>query len=779
MHCRILATSLLLAPLAQAMQNLDDHSLSAINGQAGISLESQDAGWQADAIDYQQDGRTLSLRQVSQRAQGPAGTLADSSTRLDVVGAQLQVEHSSSPQVLKIGDVRVGNAPGSFGALRLFYTLGASLKIRAAAASGVSGIGLDGSTLSLRDSALFYRDNGLDLIVRGVAFDAFLNNAYLDIVQGANGQQMQLALGNSRFVATIAGIGLDLAHLDDPSMGGAEATPQAPDTRWSDYQRSFGSLKMDLRLGGRLSLAGGGASGEGIRLIPDITISNSQFQYADSGVMRADNFSGALRSTNGITLDLEADAGGEHVKLAFQDLRLNATLGSLILGNPNNLKLGGLAVDLNFADQGSQQNWLKLRPGGDPSSAAKGMTVDASWSMLNSSLMLEDNGNRMWFSGLKTNGTGQFTLDVTKACAAPGPGCHPSVFSGSERGDYSGHFDGLRLGLKNVRGSYSFEGLRVGQANAPLQGGTELLVLTEIFPAYDFNLNGQITLRPGGFAGDGLRFDADILGTDGKAALTVDENGKGLWLTGTTYDLHFRNASLDVSNNGLELRKGEYWSKLDVSDLRWGNKINGASMGRVMLKRYESGSTITVSSGGSGALCVGASGASATACGSNGGRWEDRGNEGLSVKLRSIFVRDGSSESISNGVVTDEKRNQLLIETNRTGNQNGQGSQLVVDNFHTADGDPGNPAANTYGVNIDLGLDVDKTKVRYKSGPNIGQYQTPDPLGFAVNGRIHFREVNIERIQHVHPSGGAVTSMYGIKLQNADMRANLTATPIN
>jgi len=56
---------------------------------------------------------------------------------------------------------------------------------------------------------------------------------------------------------------------------------------------------------------------------------------------------------------------------------------------------------------------------------------------------------------------------------------------------------------------------------------------------------------------------------------------------------------------------------------------------------------------------------------------------------------------------------------------------------------------------------------------------TPDPLGFAVNGRVHFKEVNIDRIQHVHPTGGAVTSMYGIKLQNADIRANLTATPIN
>src|SRR5690606_14398285 len=110
---------------------------------------------------------------------------------------------------------------------------------------------------------------------------------------------------------------------------------------------------------------------------------------------------------------------------------------------------------------------------------------------------------------------------------------------------------------------------------------------------------------------------------------------------------------------------------------------------------------------------------------------------------------------------------------------NGTGSQLVVDNFHTSDGNPNNPNANSYGFNADLNLDVAPTKVRIKTGPNAGSYVSPDPLGFAVNGRIHFKEVNIDRVQHVHPTGGAATAMYGVKLQNADIRANLTATPIN
>ncbi|MNF95944.1 hypothetical protein D3C84_787180 [compost metagenome] len=258
----------------------------------------------------------------------------------------------------------------------------------------------------------------------------------------------------------------------------------------------------------------------------------------------------------------------------------------------------------------------------------------------------------------------------------------------------------------------------------------------------------------------------------------MDETGKGLWLAGTRYDMHFRDGSVDVSNNGVELSKGTYWSKLDVADLRWGDRNTGTSLGRLVLKRFEQGSTLALSSGGAGALCVGGSGANAGACSAGGGRWEDRGNEGVSVKLKNVFVRDAAVESSSNGVATDEKRNQIIWETNRVNGAAGSGSQLVVDNFYTSDGNPADPNANTYGFNADLNLDVAPTKVCTKNGDSCTPV-TPDPLGFAVNGRIHFKEANVERLQHVHPTGGAATSMYGIKVQNADISANLTATPIN
>ncbi|MFC5697518.1 DUF6160 family protein [Pseudomonas sp. GCM10022186] len=774
MHPAHLLLGILLASQTQAMEALDDSALSSVSGQDGISLETSSQGWSAGSVSYTQDGRSVNLREVSNRPAGAGDST--SSTTLDVRDGQLQLQHSANHRVLAVNNIEMDGSSRSFGAFRAFYSLGATLRLKGGGASGVSGIALDDSRLTLSDVTFYYRDNGFDLIVKGLSFDTYLDNAYLDIVSGGSGQEVKLNLGDARFVGAVGGISLDLAH-GDPTA--SPATPDAPDLRDANASRSFGKLSMDLRLGGSLSVAGGGASGEGIRIRPDLNIGSSLFQYQDEGILRAENFAGTLRSLGGLTFDLDQDAGGSYAQVAFQDLKLNATLGGLIMGNPANQKLGSLAIDLNFVDEGARQNWLKLRPGGDPNSGLKGLTADLSWNMANSSVSLTDNGNSMWFSGLRTNGTGQFTLDLTRSCAAgASTGCYAGTQSDMGKGSYNGHYDGLRLGLANIRGGYSFDGLRVGSATAPLQGGTELLVLMEIFPAYDFTLNGQLTLLPGGSSGDGLRYNGDLFFSDARAAISVDETGKGLWLAGTQYDMHFRDGSVDVSNNGIELRKGTYWSRLEVSDLRWGDRSTGTSLGRLVLKRYEQGSTLAISSGGAGALCVGGSGANAGACSASGGRWEDRGNEGVSVKLKNVFVRDTSIESTSNGVVTDEKRNQIVWETDRVNGAAGSGSQLVVDNFHTSDGNPADPNANTYGFNADLNLDVAPTKACTRNGGTCTPV-TPDPLGFAVNGRIHFKEINVDRLQHVHPTGGAVTSMYGIKVQNADIGTNLTATPIN
>ena len=205
----------LVSPLAQAMQALDDQALSAVSGRDGISLQTSGGGWSASSVNYAQDGQTLSLKGVNNTPQTPGSS---STSTLDVVGDQLQVQHNGSAQMFSIDNIELAGSSKSFGAFRAFYTLGASLKLSGGGASGVSGFSVDDSQLSLSAATFYYRDNGFDLIVKGLSFDTYLNNAYLDIVSGGSGQEVKLDLGTSRFVGSIAGIDLDLAH-GDPTLG--------------------------------------------------------------------------------------------------------------------------------------------------------------------------------------------------------------------------------------------------------------------------------------------------------------------------------------------------------------------------------------------------------------------------------------------------------------------------------------------------------------------------------------------------------------------------------
>jgi hypothetical protein len=66
---------------------------------------------------------------------------------------------------------------------------------------------------------------------------------------------------------------------------------------------------------------------------------------------------------------------------------------------------------------------------------------------------------------------------------------------------------------------------------------------------------------------------------------------------------------------------------------------------------------------------------------------------------------------------------------------------------------------------------------RYVSNPTAAEKENR-PLGFAVQARSQFKELSINNIDLVHSTGGAQTALYGAKLQNVDIKANLTATPI-
>src|SRR5690606_6036271 len=127
------------------------------------------------------------------------------------------------------------------------------------------------------------------------------------------------------------------------------------------------------------------------------------------------------------------------------------------------------------------------------------------------------------------------------------------------------------------------------------------------------------------------------------------------------------------------------------------------------VQKYETGSSMAISAGGAGNVCVGAIGANAGACASAGGRWEERGDEGVTVALKTIFAK----------AISDTKRNRFTWETSRVTDAGGRlvndsGTKLVVNNFYTSDGGDFNGDGvedNTFGIQNTLGVDVYQTKV--------------------------------------------------------------------
>lgn len=766
-----------LALTSHALVALPDEALAEVEGRDGVSMVIDGAGWSTSSMNYTQDGETLSLKGL--RSLPVKGSSGLSVLKIDALTDRVGLSLSVPQTEYRIDDMVLSSGSAGFGSLRGFIQTNASLVIKPAIqpkGGGVLlpllpeeaiGLSLDGD-VQLSNGTAYLRYDGYDLIAKGIRLGANFTNTLIKLPSTTDGNDIRLEFSNAAIKAGITGLSMDMAH-GDPVSGGVP-TPTSPDTRDPNYSRSIGSFSADFNVSGSLTLSGGGAVNEGLRIKPDLTWASGVLEYKDAGVVRASDFSGSLKSTSGLTVDLENDTAGSHIKFAAEDLSIGVQLGRLVLGDPANSKLGGVGLELNFQDTDNFKNWFKLYPGGYLNTGLQGIKGQMSWNIASGFASITDNNNTLWLSGFKSHGSGGMTLDLTKSCSTTVtiPGC------------LSNHFDGLRLGFSGITGSYSLDGLRVGTATAPLQGGTELLLLAGVFPAYDFTLWGQITVLPGGKTGDGIRFNADLQLWQGNAAISTDEFGKGIWLTDTTYEMRYRNGTIDVTSSGLELNKGEYWSILDAKDLRLGTKATGTSMGRFMLRTYEMNSMLMLATGGAGALCVGAVATSATSCATAGGRWEDRGDEGLSVKLKSFYVRDAVVDSTLNGVVTDDKRNQIALEARRTLDDNGKpvngtGVQVVLDNFWSSDAKVGDANANSYGFNADLGIDVAPTIVISKTPP----YTQSSPLGFAVNGRVSFKEIGAERLQLVHPTGGGQTVLHGMRLQNADVRFNLTATPIN
>ncbi|GAA6146921.1 DUF6160 family protein [Thalassolituus maritimus] len=744
-------------------------------------------------------------------------------------------------------------------------------------------LAFDGSQVGLFFDGLHFGDDGMEWIIDDLAMSAIINYGRLIVNDGDI--EFDFGTFDNRglrlqYEASAIGLSNDpnLAVGDYGDPGSSEYLLGNTFGALSVDLEAYGSLTIR---GGGADIGEGITFIPSLTLIND-NDDRPAFKYTDDGyVILARNFRGDFSTESGLTLDFEQDdANNPYMALRYEDLTFSFSLDDLVLGEEDGSALGSFRGQVLFQDglvDGiERKNYLYFFPGGDIGSAdgstQQGITAQVGWNIVSASpeadpsggdfttpgsfagktaaesntyFAMNDNGNWVYFNGFNGWGEGEVSLDLT---SGPDLASLPADYYanpynsatgqfdpnvGYDRENKVGTYDGLRIDFKDLRGEYSFAGVTVGTSeeeamDSPYMGGTELLLAMEVFPSYSFTLNGNLTIAPGGQINSdgiggtqGLTLNGDLRITDGDAAITVDEFGRGVWLTGVTYDLHMRGASIDVTEDGLTFNKGLTWSTIQVGQYNsatgeieggiiFGSRDDGDNLGAFTLERLEDGTTISVASGGAGEVCIGGSlytnGGGCALGDTNNDNvidetdskrrnqdateddvfFQDRGDQGLTIKVKAKFAEAPTD-------VNDPNYYRYLGKGNRFSWTQKNGTTLTLDNFSTQDGPEG---GNDYGLNIDLALDVARTKVRNPlldenndgrpdlvdadgNSISLEEVNEQGPLGFAVFGRVHFKQLNIDGLKiAATPDSTPQTLISQIVVQNADIQANLTATPI-
>ncbi|SFM79935.1 DUF6160 family protein [Marinobacter zhejiangensis] len=770
------------------LQSLEDSVMSGISGQTGITLE---IGLNAtiDQLSYFDDGNGIHLEDFRIASASNPGSGAFHRVAIDIgADASLNLDYLVEDRRIEFGDVRLAGAPGvSMGGMFFDHTLEGFFRLSSGGSLSGAGYTFD-TAYTMTGGRLGYRTNGNEVFLDDVTLSVEALGVTMDAIPGG-------LLFTAPSITGSYNVGA-IRYSSNPLNHG-----NSVDVTTGTDLPSYGSLSGDFDLSGETSIGGGGRSGEGIHIDSQTTINSANFMYVDDGnAFALKGITGNYRFDD-LRIDVTTDWQGREA--------LGLTLGALEGGfNVERIELGAAgkslgSVNMNFLFEDQvvngvgYTNAIYLQGGGHADAGEQGLRLAAQWSLVPSDFSYTEDGNRVIFSGLQSWGQGDLTVNVTRE----------ELISGTE------FFDGLRIGFEGIKGGYRINGLRVGDEDAPLQGGTELLLALGFYPAYEFELDGHITLGAGGATGDGITVNSDVVITNGNAALIAnpyDEGAgeivqTGLWVSDLNYDAHLRNMTIDITPDGFAIIKGEAWSTMDIGNLRVGDKADGESFGRFVIQSYETGSTMTITPGGAGAVCAGGTGGDSAACTASGGLWEDRGDEGVTIAMTQILAR----------AVSDTKRNAITWEANRTldgaGNPlNDTGMKLVLNDIYTSDGgdfDGDGVEDNTFGIQSNISVDVFQTRVvkrddgadslgvvgargderimdptaaegyRYVSSPTVADIQNR-PLGFAVQARAQFRELSINNIDLVHPVGGSQTAIYGVKMQNFDINANLTATPM-
>lgn len=737
----------------------------------------------------------------------------------------------------EIGDIRFINTPGltaapaapSIGGLFFDFQLDGHVDITGAgtATNPIYGT-LFNIDLLFENARFGYRTNGNEFFLDGMTIDVESPGTVLTYDIPNN----ELDISLPSFKADIYADAIRFSN--NPANHGVSV-----DVATGLPLSSYGSMWATMDLTSNIGIAAGGAAGsQGITLNSQTTINWLDFAWGDDiATNSTPGWVGALGVTgnvnvNNLYIDVLADpdAGIEPARdfghgLMFDVDRIDANLRieEFVIadsiqrlrqysqsrgGRPVNT-VGTFEANLILADGlyegNAQTNRILLQAGGHPDAGYQGLRLDTRLSVISpsneSNFVYTDNGNSLMWSRFSGYADGDLTLNVTNAGTLNG-----TTF-----------YDGLRLGFEDFAFGYQIEGYRVAEdsGNSADLNNQELQAATAIpgmpglpgigaAPALEGTLNGHITIGPEGRLGEeGLTINADLSISDGSLAhyLEGDGTGRGLWLSGLNYDVHLRDMLVDVTDQGIEIYETENWGVLDVTDFRLGDKATGASFGRVVMEHHELGSFKRIIDGGAGNVCVGGVGATQTACETDSGFWSSRGSEGLSISsIRHLAAANN----------VENKRNRFTWEVSRTGEGtnavvNGSGMQLVFDNFTTNDG---NGSTDTYGIRTVTHVDIAQTRVVKKSngadengvvgnrgdekvmnsdgtyryvapGSMTGVDISDRPVGLAVRNTTSFRELDIDNVNLVHPTGGESTLLYGVKLQNFEVRTDITATPMD
>ena len=800
-----LVFSMCLAPVFNvvALELLDESELSSVTGQSGITVEIE-AKVDIGSLTYLDDGKPLSLEGIHFHNSRDESVGAKNYIMIDVEGGDastdfqdvLHVRAITEEARLQVDEIRLDSSVhgvNSFGRIALDFDRESYFNLTAGGLCGTAGFteicsadsgmtvsnynhriyGLqrdsngvvlkDGQDIPLTKGAeFFYRDDGNDLMV-SFDYETWGTNWTLDLVQAPNDSNKEAILisyPDHNFMLTV-----DQIKFKTRDTAGNDFTSN-PNNSGLDGAPNIGMFKASGHVAGKMYITAGGKDPEqGLTFNVNQKLTQGDFRFIDTDSLGNQYEAALVGVEHDVSItNMTFDVLNDGLWIATERSEGRLTVDDIYLGtnyadeDVDKVSMGSLDVNYLFEDQVidsvTYTNDLRLAPQGNEYGGNKGITVSSNWSLANADIGYTDNGNTVWISGIQSYGSGVMTFDLVDSSVLYDNRVVPV---GEDQ-----FFDGIRIGYENLVGHYSIDGMKVGadKDSAELQGGTELLLPLQVFQEADFTLNGHMTLLPGGKDGDGLTINSDLHFTDTTFGVTVDPDRSGIWLDDVAYDISMRGATLDVDDRGLVLNRGLYVSNMDIGNVRFGDKNTGESLGRIVLSRLERDSETYLRSGGAGASCIGGTAGNEADCESDGGRWEDRGDQGVTIGLTSHFVDKGSLSA----------EDQALLNSIDPDAQTKLG-------WYRADGKVGIEAVGITtapdGLNVELAVDVADTVVKDKA-TGLESIKT----GFAVDTKVQFSRLNIDRINMNHHVGGAQPIFYGARFENVSLRANVTATPI-